>query len=103
MENLETGNLILGFIVGVSIFYWIAFPLWMFIHCTRSRELNKKAKAFWIVGIVLLGPLVGSFYGILKSKRRLIQWISGGFFPVLVFTVVGILSSLRSLSSLTGM
>ncbi len=75
------------FLAGI-LFYLFAFPVWMLVHCAGAEGLSKKAKAFWIVSILLLGPVGGAFYGFFVSKKTRLRWFSGLFFVLCAVFVV---------------
>ena len=66
------------FIMGLFLLLWILFvcvvlPIWTLIHCAVS-SLSAGAKTFWILFMLLTGPIGSLAYGFFASKKRFFQW-----------------------------
>ena len=75
-------------IIGLA-FYGIAFTIWMFVHCVGSEALSKRARILWALSILGLWPLGAFLYGLLGSRRKSIQWVSGIGFVAMAVCLVG--------------
>lgn len=94
------GNLI-GVLLGLLaaalfLFYLLAFPIWMLVQCAVSTHLSKKAKALWLLSIVVTATAGAALFGLFASRKRSVQWISGvglaACVAVAALTLVGLTS-----------
>lgn len=70
---------------SLLLYLLIIFPVMMVVKCANSN-LQKNRKIFWIVGMVLLFPLMGYLYGVFLSDK-LIDKITGGLCAILMVIV----------------
>lgn len=47
-----------------------AFEIWMIVDVAINKKLSDKAKAWWIIGMVLIHPFVAIVYFFTDRKKR---------------------------------
>ncbi len=63
-------TLFLTFVVSLAIAAILAFEIWMFFDCVLDRKMPSKNKVWWIVGMLLLHPIVAIFYYFIVHRPR---------------------------------
>jgi len=53
-------------IIGLAI---LAFEIWMIVDAIQNPRLDSTSKALWVVGMILLHPIVGIIY-FFTARRR---------------------------------
>ncbi len=47
-----------------------AFEVWMIVDAAINKKLSDKAKAWWIVGMILIHPFVAIVYFFTDRRKR---------------------------------
>jgi H+/Cl- antiporter ClcA len=47
-----------------------AFEIWMIIDAAINREITDKAKAWWIIGMLIIHPFVAIAYFFTDHRKR---------------------------------
>lgn len=47
-----------------------AFEVWMIVDVAINKKLSDKAKAWWIIGMVLIHPIVAIVYFFTDRKKQ---------------------------------
>lgn len=68
MSQLHLG-LWLPVIVIVAILIGV-FEIWMLVDAAINKEISDKSKAWWIVGMILVHPLVAIVYYFTDHRKR---------------------------------
>lgn len=58
-----------GFIIIVLLLLILAFEIWMFVSAITNKFITGNAKALWIVGMVLIHPIVAIIYYFTDYKK----------------------------------
>ena len=85
-------------ILTLLLLLWILFaclllPLWILIHCAIST-LSTRAKALWIIVMLLVWPIGSWVYGFFVSKKRLFRWSAGVSFFLFLILAAGLVMGL---------
>ncbi len=61
-----------GWLVPIIIVILVifAFEIWMFIDVAINEKISNKAKAWWIVGMILIHPIVAIVYFFTDHQKR---------------------------------
>jgi hypothetical protein len=54
-------------VVAVLLF---AFEIWMIIDAAINKKLSDKAKAWWIIGMLIIHPFVAIAYFFTDRRKR---------------------------------
>jgi hypothetical protein len=49
-------------IVVIVVLLLLAFEVWMLVDAALNKKISDRAKTWWIIGMVLVHPLVAIFY-----------------------------------------
>lgn len=56
-------------VVIIAVLAIAAFEVWMIVDAVLNRKLSDKAKAWWIVGMVLIHPFVAIIYFFTNRRK----------------------------------
>lgn len=84
--------------IGAIVFVFVVFPIWMVVDCATSASRKTFSKALWIIAMLLTWTLGSVIYGLLASRKKAFQWISG---IILVVGFCAIFFFVRSLFYIT--
>jgi hypothetical protein len=59
----------LPIIIVIALFI-LAFEIWMIVDAAINKKLSDKAKAWWIVGMLIIHPFVGIAYFFTYHRKR---------------------------------
>lgn len=48
----------------------LAFEIWMLVDAAINKKISDKAKAWWIIGMVLVHPIVAIIYFFTDHRKR---------------------------------
>jgi len=48
----------------------LAFEIWMIVDAAINKKLSNKAKAWWIVGMLIIHPFVAIVYFFTDHRKR---------------------------------
>lgn len=48
----------------------LVFEVWMIVDAATNRRISDRAKAWWIVGMLLIHPFVGIIYFFTDRTKR---------------------------------
>jgi hypothetical protein len=48
----------------------LAFEVWMIVDAAINKKLSDKAKAWWIVGMIIVHPFVAIAYFFTDRRKR---------------------------------
>jgi hypothetical protein len=54
-------------VIAILIF---AFEIWMIVDAAINREITDKAKAWWIIGMLIIHPFVAIAYFFTDHRKR---------------------------------
>jgi hypothetical protein len=59
-------------VIAISIFAILifAFEIWMIIDAATNKEITDKAKAWWIIGMLIIHPFVAIAYFFTGHRKR---------------------------------
>lgn len=57
-------------IVIVVAILLLAFEIWMIVDAAINKKLSDKAKAWWIIGMLLVHPFVAVVYFFTDRRKR---------------------------------
>jgi hypothetical protein len=57
-------------ILLVIALLFFAFEVWMIIDAAINREITDKAKAWWIIGMLIIHPFVAIAYFFTDHRKR---------------------------------
>ncbi|HEX3568820.1 MAG TPA: hypothetical protein VHT70_04055 [Candidatus Saccharimonadales bacterium] len=57
-------------IVVIVALLFFAFEIWMIVDTATNKKLSDKAKAWWIVGMLLVHPFVAIIYFFTDHRKR---------------------------------
>ncbi len=49
----------------------VAFEIWMFVSVIRNKGISDSTRVLWILGMLLIHPLVAMFYYVSDYKKGL--------------------------------
>jgi hypothetical protein len=49
-------------LVVIVVLLLLAFEVWMLVDAALNKKISDRAKTWWIIGMVLVHPLVAIFY-----------------------------------------
>jgi hypothetical protein len=59
--------LLILLVIALLVF---AFEIWMIIDAAINREITDKAKAWWIIGMLIIHPFVAIAYFFTDHRKR---------------------------------
>lgn len=57
-------------VIIILILLIAVFEVWMIVDAALNKKISDKAKAWWIVGMILLHPFVAIVYFFTDHKKR---------------------------------
>jgi hypothetical protein len=48
----------------------LAFEIWMIVDAAINKEITDKAKAWWIIGMLIIHPFVAIVYFFTDHRKR---------------------------------
>ncbi|MCL5113500.1 MAG: hypothetical protein M1554_03430 [Patescibacteria group bacterium] len=67
--NWNFGNWLIPIIIVILVI--LAFEVWMFVDVAINEKISNKAKAWWIIGMFLIHPIVAIFYFFTDHRKRM--------------------------------
>ena len=67
-HSWHLGAWILVFIVIAILL--LAFEIWMIVDAAINKKISDKAKAWWIVGMLIIHPFVAIAYFFTDHRKR---------------------------------
>lgn len=64
-NNIMTGNVLIFTAVGLGAIHWI----WSTIDVITGYDLNADSRIFWLILVLLIPPLGGMIYYMMKRKN----------------------------------
>ena len=62
-------GLVAGLIVIAAVALILAFELWMLISAITNKNISDTARIWWIIGMVLVHPIVAIVYYFTDYKK----------------------------------
>ena len=69
-------------IIGLPVFFSFMPTVFAIVHCAVREDKNPSFRIWWVLLIMLTGPLGASLYGLFASGNKYAQWAT------LVFVVL---------------
>lgn len=57
-------------LIVIALALILAFEIWMIIDAALNKKLTDKAKAWWIVGMMLIHPFVAIIYFFTDRRKQ---------------------------------
>jgi len=48
----------------------VAFEIWMIVDAAINKKISDKAKAWWIIGMIIIHPFVAVAYFFTDHRKR---------------------------------
>lgn len=60
---------LVGLVVILVLLLIFAFEIWMFISAITNKNISDMAKVLWVVGMVLIHPIVAIIYYLTAYRK----------------------------------
>ena len=65
----EVGGAVFVLILVIAVLALAGFEIWMIVDAIQNRRLSSGEKALWVIGMILLHPIIGIIYYFTARKQ----------------------------------